>query len=226
LARFCIVEALAGGEMLLGRYAELSAELAQVVDRGRSAAPNTRKPTPVIADGVVGAVAHILHKRLRDTAEEPVSGLLGSLMSIVVLPYLGETVAREELARPAPETELVPRREAHRDDPFEGLSRLTYRTARVLSAIRENPGGSNREIGIQAGIVDQGQISKLLTRLANNKLVENRGGGQQHGVANAWNLTPRGQKIEQSVSPRFGFVDSESAAVPRRGHTSTSAASR
>ena len=40
--------------------------------------------------------------------------------------------------------------------------RLTYRTVRVLGAVGEHPGASNREIAERAGISDQGQISKLL----------------------------------------------------------------
>ncbi len=56
--------------------------------------------------------------------------------------------------------------------------RLTYRTVRVLTFIGEHPGASNREIADGAGIADQGQISKLLTRLERLKLVTNLGEGQ------------------------------------------------
>ncbi len=41
--------------------------------------------------------------------------------------------------------------------------RLTYRTARVLMAIAERPGSNNREVGNRGEVVDQGQISKLLS---------------------------------------------------------------
>ena len=43
--------------------------------------------------------------------------------------------------------------------------RLTYRTVRVLMVIAGHAGASNREIAQGSGIVDQGQISKLLARL-------------------------------------------------------------
>jgi DNA-binding MarR family transcriptional regulator len=80
--------------------------------------------------------------------------------------------------------------------------RLTYRTVRVLMVIGERPGASNREIAEGSGIVDQGQISKLLTRLARLNLVENVGDGQEKGAANAWHLTPRGAQVERATRPR------------------------
>jgi hypothetical protein len=65
--------------------------------------------------------------------------------------------------------------------------------------IAEHPGASNREIAEGSGIVDQGQISKLLTRLARLKLVQNTGGGQEKGAANAWRLTRRGAEVERAT---------------------------
>jgi DNA-binding MarR family transcriptional regulator len=80
--------------------------------------------------------------------------------------------------------------------------RLTYRTVRVLSVIGERPGASNREIAESSGIVDQGQISKLLNRLARLELIVNLGGGQERGASNAWHLTPRGGQVERATRPR------------------------
>ena len=92
-------------------------------------------------------------------------------MNIIVLPYLGARAAGRELSRPAPEiqrdasTWRVARLRA--SDPMAGLSmRLTYRTVRVLVVIGERPGANNREIAERSGVADQGQISKLLARLA------------------------------------------------------------
>jgi hypothetical protein len=68
--------------------------------------------------------------------------------------------------------------------------------------IAEQPGASNREIAEGSGIVDQGQISKLLTRLARLALVENLGGGQERGASNAWHLTPRGAEVERATRRR------------------------
>lgn len=69
-------------------------------------------------------------------------------------------------------------------------------------AIAGHPGASNREIAEGSGIVDPGQISKLLNRLARLELVENLGGGRAKGVANAWQLTARGAQLERTTRAR------------------------
>ena len=69
---------------------------------------------------------------------------------------------------------------------------LTYRTARVLTAIAERPGASNRAVADAAGISDEGQISRLLRRLEGRGWVENSGEGHTKGKPNAWSLTPAG----------------------------------
>lgn len=226
LGRFCLVEVLAGGDQLVKRRTELAAELAELIDRGRGCAPASRKPPPVTAEGVVGAIAYILHKRLYRTPNESVSDLLGPLMSIVVMPYLGDAAARDELARPAPEGKSLPRRGASPGHSLTGLSRLTYRTALVLSVIREHPGSSNQAVGRRAGIADQGQISKLLNRLARNELIENRRRGQRYSVPNAWHLTAHGEAIEHAVRPAFGSPDSDSRPARRKRGPRASTTSR
>ncbi|MGA7705347.1 MAG: helix-turn-helix domain-containing protein, partial [Solirubrobacteraceae bacterium] len=77
--------------------------------------------------------------------------------------------------------------------------RLTYRTTRALAAIGANPGRSNREVGLAAEMQDQGQVSKLLTRLARLGLIENRPEGLTRGAPNAWALTAKGRQIEQAI---------------------------
>jgi len=130
--------------------------------------------------------------------------LHGELMSLIVLPYLGASTARKELDRPppparTPKKPLAPA-PASRAEPVQRGARLTYRTVRVLRTIGELPAGSNREVAERAGIVDQGQISKILTRLEYQGLVVNRGGsGAARGTPNAWWLTERGEELEQEL---------------------------
>ena len=205
LARLCLVEALGAGPRVLERRAELLEDLAAIVDRGRVVSNAVREPPEVAAEGVVGAVFAVLHTRALERRAERFACLLGSLMNIVVLPYLGARAAGRELSRPTP----APRRSggdpavlASRD-PMAGLSmRLTYRTVRVLVVIGERPGASNREIAERSDVADQGQISKLLARLARLELVENTGEGQEKGGSNAWHLTPRGARVERATRPR------------------------
>ncbi|HEY1834025.1 MAG TPA: TetR family transcriptional regulator [Solirubrobacteraceae bacterium] len=206
LTRLCVVEALGAGERVLERRALLFEELARAIDRAREQDAATNDPPPVTAEGVVGAVFAVIHARVLEGANaKPLSELLSSLMSIIVLPYLGARVARAELTRAAPEISHERPKRPPREgaDPLKGLKmRLTYRTVRVLMVIGDHPGASNRQIAESSGIADQGQISKLLNRLARLELIENLGDGQEKGAANAWHLTARGQAVERATRPR------------------------
>jgi hypothetical protein len=120
---------------------------------------------------------------------------------MVVMPYLGAAAARRELRRPV----SVPAR-AHDEqaqltsDPFKDAGmRLTYRTTRVLRAVAENPGASNRLIGALAGMGDQGQISKLMGRLERIGLIANGGEGHGRGEPNAWRLTAAGRQVTNRI---------------------------
>ncbi|MFI5005264.1 MAG: TetR family transcriptional regulator [Solirubrobacterales bacterium] len=209
LARICVVEALGAGPRVLKRRTQILGRVKKVIDQGRSSAgahaTRAAEQSPdVTAEGVVGAVFAVLHARLLARSHEPFVSLLGPLMSMIVLPYLGARAASNELTRKPP---AVPRRKRSprrsSKDPLEGLDmRLTYRTVRVLTFIGEHPGASNREIAEGAGIADQGQISKLLTRLERLQLVNNIGEGQIRGASNEWYLTDRGSQVERATRPR------------------------
>jgi AcrR family transcriptional regulator/DNA-binding MarR family transcriptional regulator len=203
LARLCLVEALAAGDRVQARRSQALAELARAIDRGRLPGSPSREPPKMTAEGLAGAIVTVLQNRLLERDEKPLTDLLGSLMSIIVLPYHGSSAAKRELGRPTPPTVHRRTRRAPTYDPFQGLNmRLTYRTVRVLMVIAEHPGASNREVAEGSGIIDQGQISKLMNRLAGLGLVENRGQGQEKGAANAWHLTARGSQIERATRPR------------------------
>jgi DNA-binding IclR family transcriptional regulator len=92
--------------------------------------------------------------------------------------------------------------------------RLTYRTLRALNAIADHPGASNRAIGQAAEAYDQGQISKLLSRLEKLGLVQNTAGGGHRptGEPNAWRLTSRGVEVERALR-----VDENRNGKSRRG---------
>ncbi len=210
LGRLCIVHSLSGGPALLRRRIEVQSILWEVVDRGRGeGATGRNEPPPVVAEGVVGAVAAVIQTRLlaQDSDppdERPTIELFGSLMSLIALPYLGAGAARRELTRPAPAPRL-PADDAAAPTEYEDLGvRLTYRTGRVLQAIARYPGASNREVAERAGIVDQGQISKLLSRLEAAGVIANQSEGTSRGAPNAWALTEHGERVERGVQGRFG----------------------
>jgi AcrR family transcriptional regulator len=146
----------------------------------------------------------------RDRVLAPLIGLLNPLMGVIVLPYLGQAAAQRELDRPPPIAKSLRAPRSSRApspqppspaNPLAGLNmRITYRTLQVLAVIANVPGASNRQIADGAGVHDQGQISKLLTRLERLGLIHNTGAGQAKGEPNAWTLTPQGQQVEQALT--------------------------
>jgi AcrR family transcriptional regulator len=215
LARVCVVQALRADPYLLGRREEIFSGLAAVVDEGRLESTRRAECSALTAEGLVGAAFAIVHARLLRAERTPLVGLLGELMGMIVLPYLGPAAARREQARPAPPkrapraVRIAERRNA--EDPFEGVRmRLTYRTARVLEGVQESPRASNRMVADYAGIADQGQISKLLARLERLGLLMNTGEGHLKGEPNAWVLTAQGERVTQSIR-MHGRCESEAA---------------
>ena len=205
LARVCVVQVLRGGEEVLGRREEVLAWLAGVVDEGRRESARGGDCTALTAEGLVGAAFAIVHGRLLRETREPLTGLLGELMGLIVLPYLGAAAARRERNRAVPAAKVTTRRPPERErqevDPLQEVPmRLTYRTARVLECIAARPGTSNREVAERAGISDQGQVSKLLARLERLGLAANTGEGHAKGEPNAWKLTPLGARVAQRLS--------------------------
>ncbi len=200
-AALCVVDALGAGPRALERRSQVLDCVIAVVGQGRAEAPAEEEGlNELTAEGVVGAVLGVLHARLQGRNPKPLSGLRGQLMSMIVLPYLGPRAAAAELTRPAP-AGRKPR--SVRRDPLKGLDmRLTYRTMRVLSAVAANPGLSNRRVAREAGVTDQGQISKLLQRLEHLGLIRNVGEGSGRGEPNAWTLSLKGEELEQAVRGR------------------------
>jgi AcrR family transcriptional regulator len=200
LARLWLVYSLGGGPRVLRRRAEVMAALCELVDRGRLEGQARSEPPELTAEGTVGGVLAIVQTRLLAPDPEPLTELLGQLMSLIMLPYRGTTVARRELTRPSPRPPAAGR--SGRATVTGANIRLTYRSARVLRAIAERPGASNREAADRAGIVDQGQISKLLRRLEGMGLIVNVGDVGLRGEPNSWTLTARGELVESSVRDR------------------------
>ncbi len=215
LGRVLVCESAAGGPRVLARRAEAIESIAHLVDEGRGESKAAAGLSPLTAEGVVGGALAVIQARL--LAQSPsVSGsrarvlleLANPLMSTIVLPYLGPAAARRELTRAvAHDTPATPNGSSPATggalgvDPFKAAGmRLTYRTVRVLMAIAQQPGASNRQIGAAAGVIDQGQISKLLHRLQGAGLIENTGLDANKGMPNAWRVTEKGQRVAQQFA--------------------------
>jgi AcrR family transcriptional regulator len=199
MGRLLIVESLAAGPAARERRQGVIDRIVSVVDEGRGENKAGAELPTLTAEGVVGGVLSVLHSRLADTDASDLTDLTGPLMGMIVLPYLGPAATRKEIERPNPKRPAKAR--VAQRDPLRDLEmRLTYRTVRVLMAVAEQPGSSNRAVGARAGIPDQGQISKLLTRLHTIALIENTGAGSTRGEPNAWTLTTRGWEIHGAIA--------------------------
>ncbi len=213
LARTCVVEALGAGPLVLRRRGEALDELVAGIEADAPTPRGALGARALAGEGVVGGAFSVIHARLltsgtatagEDRSAQPLIELHGQLMGMIVLPYLGPRAAGEEAARAAPE---LPSPEVNRPRGDHGRlierldMRLTYRTVRCLVFIGEHPGVSNREVAEGAEISDEGQASKLLSRLVKLDLVANsRPPGP--GLPNRWALTPRGEQLLSSVQGR------------------------
>jgi AcrR family transcriptional regulator len=160
------------------------------------AAEGQRPAATITPECTVAGVLGVLESRLGEPRAPQLLELAGELLSFIVLPYCGAAAAQAERLRQT--SPPKPRRGARATREWSPVEmRITYRTMRVLAAVASSPGLSNVEVGERAGVSDAGQISKLLKRLQGLGLIQNTGGGQELGTANAWWLTEDGQSTER-----------------------------
>jgi AcrR family transcriptional regulator len=208
LARVLVLDTQCGSGLVLATRQAIIRQLVELVDEGRREKAAT-SCTELTAEGVVGATVAVIYQSLTrhevaSSGQAPLISLFPELLGIVLLPYLGQGTARREQARPAPalpRTFLASERPAQFGaDPFAGLQmRVTFRTTKVLEGVGAHPSASNRKIADYAGIADQGQVSKLLTRLERLGLLQNTGSGHIKGEPNAWQLTAKGHLVTENL---------------------------
>jgi AcrR family transcriptional regulator len=217
LARVVFVEALGAGPRVLERRAEILDRVAGFVDEGREGSRAAGVLPSLTAAGVVGAAFSMIHARLvQRSAESPLIELVNPVMAMVLLPYRGGEASARELARPVPELpvfagasgdglpgEVRERRAASVVRPV----RVTERTCSVLASVGERPGANNRQVAAGAGVDNEPQISRLLARLQEHGLVENRGGGS--GLPKSWWLTASGAEF---LGKGRSLIDTEGSA--------------
>ena len=170
---------------------------------------------------IVGGVFSVIRTSLLDGDDRKLVELAPSLMAFAVTPYLGQA---------AGQAELEGRRSDNRESSLSGPQRkraqlisraaelpvrATYRTTLVLRAIAQAPYANNREVAQTAGLLDEGQASKLLARLERQGVIENVGVGAVRGEPNAWLLTASGRRTVELLSETFAT----GAPQPRRVRT-------
>jgi DNA-binding MarR family transcriptional regulator len=198
LARYLVVHSTQAGAAVLERRSEVLDRLARVLDDER--APARGYPPPLTAQAVVSGVLGVLYERLSKRDPGALVDLAGSLMSFIVMPFLGARAARRELARfvEVTPTPLKPglALEALRD----AGGRLNHRAVSVLTVIGSEPGLNSRELASRDGVKDEGQMSRLLSRLERLGLIENTRDPQRRGDVKAWQLTIALDELEAAIS--------------------------
>jgi AcrR family transcriptional regulator len=116
LAGLCVVQSLCGGPRVLEYREGVLARLVRVLDQGRSESSRSRGCTVLTAEGLVGGAFAIVYARLlANKHQEPLTSLLGELMSLIVLPYRGPAAAGRERDRALPALSKAAGHGAHED---------------------------------------------------------------------------------------------------------------
>jgi AcrR family transcriptional regulator len=100
IAKALLVEAHAAGERPLARRRDLMERLARDLDSGRGEAAG-EAPPPIASDFVVGAIDTLLAAKLLDGDAAHAPEMLPGLLHFVVMQYLGESAAWEEMTAAA-----------------------------------------------------------------------------------------------------------------------------
>lgn len=213
LACVCIVEALAGGPVVLAHREHLiQAFRLAVLQRIENEGSNV---SPLVAEGVMSSVLGIMHAHIVTAKPGPFIQLLGPLMGLIMASYLGaqgverEIRQGEELARAilASDSRWAPPAQAPGQDTGQNgeqvaalpaiLNPSARRARECLLFLAEHPDSSNREVAVGINIAHQSHISRLLAHLLQEKLVTKRSEGK--GKRNGWRLTPQGEEIAQAL---------------------------
>lgn len=116
LAKALLVEVHAAGPRALAQRRELMERLSRALDSGRGEGAARQAPPPVAADFVVGAIDTLLAAKLMDGDAADAPAMLPGLLHFVVMQYLGESAAWEEMTA-APLATWQARREAAAELP-------------------------------------------------------------------------------------------------------------
>ena len=97
IAKALLVEVHAAGERPLAQRRDLMERLSRALDSARREIPSRHAPPPVASDFIVGAIDTLLAAKLLDGDAESAPDMLPGLLHFVVMQYLGESAAWEEM---------------------------------------------------------------------------------------------------------------------------------
>jgi AcrR family transcriptional regulator len=200
--RLLILESpITDGPAGLRREHRVLGVLSSLLDHGALQASGKLMPASMLtSEFVVGGAISVIRAQMLKADGPALVELAPSLMSFIVRPYLGHVAANAEFeGRPSANDDAagggrVPPREAELAPAAVLPVRMTHRTTLVLRAIADAPYSNNRGIAQSAGLTDEGQTSKLLSRLERQGVIENVGVGPARGEPNAWLITAAGTR--------------------------------
>jgi AcrR family transcriptional regulator len=111
IAKALFVEVHAAGERAQAQRRDLMERLSHALDGARREIPSRQAPPPITSDFIVGAIDTLLAAKLLDGDGEHAPEMLPGLLHFVVMQYLGEGAAWEEMTA-APLASWKARREA------------------------------------------------------------------------------------------------------------------
>ena len=192
-ASFLILKASVEGSSALQCQQRLQEVLGALLNegRGREIAPAPAElSSPVLtSELILGGVFSLIRTRMLEGDCGALVELAPSLMPFIVAPYLGMPLAKVELSESGTADGEAP-------SPSGELPILfTHRTTMVLRAIAAKPRSSNGAIARAAGLIDEGQMSKLLKRLEQRGLIEHVTPQRGSRRLKAWLLTPTGRRV-------------------------------
>jgi AcrR family transcriptional regulator len=173
-------------------------------------------PSALAPDALLASVMGTVRARLIDSAQEPLIGLLGPLMGVIVGGAMDEAqIAREVERGDELAASILERRRSQLPAAVEGppgvdvtliplalRDRRAHRARLCLMYVAERSvrglSPSNQEIGEAIGVPHRGQLAKLLHRLAELGLLVNHKGAPGH--SNAWSVTPAGERVAQDLA--------------------------
>ena len=205
-------------QRLRSALSEVLSEARQAVVIGSQLEP----PAELIAELLATAVLSVIRAQMLKGRGRPLVMLAPSLMSFVLVPYLGRGAAQADGLgdRPAG-AQLPPRPEVL---PIRPHPRLLL----ALEVIASTPHLSNQKVGIAVGIEGDGggQIAKLLKPLERRGLIENTSLRRRHNEPNAWLLTPYGHRVLQLLTGKPAPASCSEQQAPLSPRASYRAPSR
>jgi len=203
LARVCLVDSLMSAQALLQRARELQA-LRPLLEAGRAGAQAQDGLHEWRAETTIEAVAGVLRGRLLDERAPPFTALLEGLVDQVLGDYRVAPGRLEQARRRARAIMAERSRGPAPEPPAAAIPRWlenpsSFRARRCVVWVAEHPRASNHEVAAGIG-ASEGYTSMLLGRLYERDVLGKRAG--RPGKANAWWLTPEGERIAQALKAK------------------------